>query len=353
MSNLYDRDFLRRLLSNTCSEQERADFILWLQEHPELKDEIWMEEIWDSDHANNNSLLGAEEKIWATIRRSIASYESTKRVYQRITELEPTNLLGFWRLYPTFRYAAIIIFVLIPILVINFFLSASHQEQQLTQLIEKATHNGQHLTFGLEDGTEITLSSNSSLTYPNHFEDSFRTVYLKGQAFFNVAKDAKHPFIVRTGNVSTVILGTSFNIRYSEVKQKAEVSLVSGALKVQIDNNMLSDAEVVLEPGEQICIDMAKEKYTTNSFDPLEITGWKDGIIYFKESGLDEIVKILESWYDVEIKVIDKSGITKNNKWTYTGQFSNQSLEYVLKGIGFVKGFKSTIEEKKVTIIFN
>jgi ferric-dicitrate binding protein FerR (iron transport regulator) len=174
---------------------------------------------------------------------------------------------------------------------------------------------------------------------------------LKGQAFFNVAKDAKHPFIVHTGNVSTVILGTSFNIRYSESKQKAEISLVSGALKVQIDNNVMSDAEVVLNPGEQICIDMEKENHLTKTFDPFETTAWKDGIIYFKASGLDEIVQTLENWYDVEIKVIDKYGISKNTEWTYTGQFSNQSLEYVLKGIGFVKGFRSTIEDKKVTII--
>lgn len=353
MSTQYDRDFLRRLSNNTCSEKEQADFFRWLQDHPELKEEAWMKEIWIRDLLNSHIVLGAEEKIWASIRRRIASYESTKRVYQRIAEPEPTNFHGFWRHYLTFRYAAIITFVLIPILLINLFLPTSHHEQTLTQLIEKATHNGQHLTFGLEDGTQITLSSNSSLTYPEHFEDSFRTVYLKGQAFFDVAKDAKHPFIVHTGNVSTVILGTSFNILYSEEKHKAEVSLVSGVLKVQIDNSISSDAEVVLSPGEQLCVDMANEHFKTRSFDPLEITGWKDGIIYFKESGLDEIVQKLENWYDVEISVIDKSGIAKNSKWTYTGQYSNQSLEYVLKGIGFVKGFKSTIEDKNVTIIFN
>lgn len=353
MSAQYDRDFLRRLSNKTCSDKEKSDFFLWLQDHPELKEEAGMKEIWDNDWVNSNIVLGAEEKIWASLRQLMASYESTKRVYQRIVEPEPTNFQGFWRHYLTFRYAAIIIFVLIPIMLINFFLPASHHEQRLTQLIEKTTHNGQHLTFGLEDGTQITLSSNSSLTYPKHFENSFRTVYLKGQAFFDVAKDAKHPFIVHTGNVSTIILGTSFNINYSEEKLKTEVSLVSGVLKVQIDNSISSDTEVFLSPGEQLCVDMANEHFKTRYFDPLEITGWKDGIIYFKESGLDEIVKILESWYDVEIKVIDKSGITKNNKWTYTGQFSNQSLENVLKGIGFVKGFKSTIEEKKVTIIFN
>ncbi len=353
MSALYDRDFLRRFLNKTCTDQEQADFFLWLQDDHELKEVVGMKEIWDNDQADNNIILGAEEKIWATISQHISTFESTKRVYQRIAELEPTSFQGFWRNYLTFRYAAIIIFVLIPIMLINLFLPASIQEQKIAQLLEKTTHNGQHLTFSLDDGTRITLSSNSSLTYPEHFEDSFRTVHLKGKAFFNVAKDAKHPFIVHTGNVSTVILGTTFNISYSEEKQKAEVSLVSGALKVQIDNSINSDAEVLLNPGEQICVDLANEQFKTRSFDPLEITGWKNGIIYFKESGLDEIVETLENWYDVEISVIDRYGASKKNHWTYTGQFGNQSLEYVLKGIGYVKGFRSTIEDKKVKIIFN
>lgn len=353
MSTQFDRDFLRRLSNKSRSEKEQSDFFLWLHDHPELKEDPGMKEIWDSGCVNSNNVLGAEEKIWSSIRRRIASYESTKRVYQRIAEPEPSTFQGFWRHYLPFRYTAIITFVLIPIMLINFFLPASQQEQAIAQLIEKATHNGQHLTFGLEDGTQITLSSNSSLSYPEHFEDSFRTVYLKGQAFFNVAKDAKHPFIVHTGNVSTIILGTSFNINYSEEHLLAEVSLVSGSLKVHFDKRINSQSEVLLSPGEQLSVDLANEQIETRPFDLQEVTGWKDGIIYFKESGLDEIVQKLESWYDVDISVIDKSGIAKSSQWTYTGQYSNQSLEYVLKGIGYVKGFESTIEDKKVKIVFN
>ncbi len=351
MNKSFDREFFRRFIDGGCSDGERAEFLRWL-EAVDKKDEIsWMKEQWDQPFDSERKILGAEERILANLLQRIKTDLGETR--QKETTRNPFLLKkDLWLRYSMLRYASVILMVLVPIVIYSSIFGISSSPTKITySYAEKATHNGQHLSFRLDDGSMVTLNSNSSLTYPVTFSDSDRVVTLSGEAFFDIAKDARRPFRVTTGNVTTTALGTSFNIDFPDMEEAAEISLLSGTVEVAVRGSDETVKKLILEPGEQVSIFSADSVSDVARFDPLEISGWKDGVIYFKEAKLSRIVEVLETWYDVKLTVVDNDGKSKN--WTYTGQFGNQTLENVLRGIGYVKGFESTIEGKKATIIFN
>jgi hypothetical protein len=351
MNKQYDKHFLSRYQQGLCSKQEEDVFLKWIDTFDATIREPWMEEIWEESENSENVILGAEERILGKVIANIHKTPVHKIQHQKIKSIHYPNL-NFWQLYPFLRYASIILIVLIPLLVYNSLFSTV-PEFTPTQCVEKTTHNGQHLTFVLDDGTEIILNSNSKLSYPEQFTDSSRIVSLSGEAFFHVAKDSKRPFTVITGGVSTSALGTSFNIHYHPTDSISSISLVTGSVKVEINSATDMIKDVFLSPGEQLSYNFIKKTYERNEFDSLAVSGWKEGIIYFKEAELDEIVARLEEWYDVTIELRGRLNEVENSNWTYSGQFKNQSLENVLLGIGYVKKFSFDINQKNVKLIFN
>src|SRR5690606_7892291 len=116
--------------------------------------------------------------------------------------------------------------------------------------IHRETERGEKARLSLPDGTHILLNSDSRLWYnPDFGKDLERVVYLEGEAFFDVAKDTLHPFKIHSGDITTTVLGTSFNVQ-AFADEEITVSLVSG--KVQIENqSALNDSQIYLKPGEQ------------------------------------------------------------------------------------------------------
>ena len=176
---------------------------------------------------------------------------------------------------------------------------------------------------------------------------------MEGEGFFQVAKDKKRPFSVYTGNVSTTAVGTSFNIRYSRNDSISKISLVTGVVKVKLITNTGKEEEILLKPGEEVKCRIDQGTFDKEKFDLMAVVGWKDNILYFKESGLNEVVKKLESWYGVNIELVGDPENKNTSDWSYTGQFKNQSLEKVLKGLSYTKNFQYKIDGKNVKIIFN
>ena len=103
----------------------------------------------------------------------------------------------------------------------------------------------------------------------------------------------------------------------------------------------------ILKPGEQICYNEMNQSASVMPFDVIKTIAWKDGILIFNDSDLNDIIKKLQRWYGVEIRVNGLEDI-KDVKWKYSGEFDNESLDNVLGGISYVKGFDFKIEGKKV-----
>ncbi len=223
------------------------------------------------------------------------------------------------------------------------------EDQQLVssiQSIEKLTQAGEKSIFRLPDNTKIILNSNSKLSFPEEFSDSLRQVTLEGEAYFEVTKDSTRPFIINSGEVVTTVLGTSFNINAYPSSKFIKVAVSSGKVSVKGYQGNVQKSEWTITPNEMTVFQKDSYLMQKTSFDNLGEMGWKDGIIYFKDDGIEKIIATLSRWYGVQF-VINK----RINKTTdYSGIYENKSLEEVLKGIAFVFDFKYEINNKIVTI---
>lgn len=222
---------------------------------------------------------------------------------------------------------------------------------QEVEIIKKVNPKGRRSTITLKDGSTVILNSESSLSYASNFGESVRELTLIGEAFFEVTENPHKPFIVKSGNIITTALGTSFNISNFPGEEKITVSLATGKVKVE-EVNQPSESKYkpyLLNPGEQIRYSVGVKEFEKLRNEDDEDYLWKDGIISLKHADLDEVVEKLERWYGVKIEISNQSSSIVN----YDGIFSNQSLDNVLKAMSFSLNFKYAIEEENIKIMFN
>lgn len=161
---------------------------------------------------------------------------------------------------------------------------------------------GGEYTLRLSDGTVVYLNSETVLHYPVQFVGEERRVELSGEAYFEVARDVAHPFIVETPHSRVQVLGTSFNLRSYQDEKKIAATLVEGKVRFIAD----AGKQVNLMPGEQAVLD-GEGRLTKREVDTYLYTAWKDGNFVFYKQPLEEVMRIVARWYDVEVHFIDSS----------------------------------------------
>ncbi len=240
------------------------------------------------------------------------------------------------------KYAAAIAFFLIStFLVLTFtglFQFSEEKTLDTSQIITKETHKGQKMTIVFKDGSVVKLNSESKISYPIEFNQNKREVTLAGEAFFEVAHHEHWPFIVKTNEIYTEVLGTSFNINSYSDKDFVSIALVDGSVSVKSDKRTFQ-----LKPMEMVTISDSNGTSEIKNFDLKNITGWKDNIIVFEKASFSEFESTLERWFDIEI-VYDEAPVFEGG---YTGDFTNQSLELILEGVS-TNRFEYKWENKKL-----
>ncbi len=154
---------------------------------------------------------------------------------------------------------------------------------------------GGEYSITLSDGTVVYLNSESELRYPVKFAGEDRRVYLSGEAYFDVTVDKEHPFIVDLKTSAVKVLGTGFDVRAYKDENEILTTLVSGSVVFSAGKE-----SVVLKPGEQAVLDQSGE-LETREVDTYLYTAWKEGVFAFKQQRLEEIMKIVSRWYNVNI----------------------------------------------------
>lgn len=193
--------------------------------------------------------------------------------------------------------------------------------------------------FTLPDGSRVWLNKRSTLTYPSSFEGNVRLITLEGEAFFEVETDTTQPFIVKTADVQTRVLGTSFNVKAYTTDDLIEVALVEGKVQVQIETYAdTTDKMIALTPGEQFSYSKSQRAHATDPFTNDKPYVWRDGIVFFDGADIHEVTSTLQRWYDVEFTLQDDSLITSELVYRYdTKKFT---LYEVLKHITEVTDYK-------------
>lgn len=199
-----------------------------------------------------------------------------------------------------------------------------------------------HVT--LPDGTQVYLNSTSSLSYPTQFIGSSRNVTLQGEAYFEVAKNAKMPFIINVNNKQKIeVLGTHFNVKAYTDEQEINTTLLEGSVKISTD-----DKNVILKPG-QMAVNNPSKSLSVQIADLEEIMAWKNGLFIFNNENITTVMKKVARWYDVD--VVFKGNMENTN---FVGNYSrSKSLANLLKNIELMDKVHFRAEGRRITVIAN
>ena len=181
---------------------------------------------------------------------------------------------------------------------------------------------GQRINLILSDNTNLWLNANSEFKYPTDFSNENRTVYLDGEAYFEVSKDENKPFIVKTSKGDVRVTGTSFNVEAYSRFDSFKTSLFKGGVDIYKEEEKL----VSLKPN-QIGL-LENNKLLITDISDKDQYLWREGLIAFNNKKLEEILHELEKYFDIEI-LINSSNLPQH---TYTGKFrQSDGVDHALR----------------------
>ncbi|MBA4320702.1 MAG: hypothetical protein C0412_20095 [Flavobacterium sp.] len=214
---------------------------------------------------------------------------------------------------------------------------------------EKVTVAGQKYLVELGDNSKITLNAGSKIKYPHKFIGSSREVFLEGEAYFEIARDVSHPFIVHSGKLATTVLGTKFNVSAFPAEKNIIVSLIEGSVKVSKESSEAVEGIALLQPKQQLFYNKGESISSFHNFESQEVIGWKDNVLIFKKELFSNVLVKLERNFGIKFEVADKSF---NNK-KITANFQNESFWTVSETIKKLTGlnYKAVKENNRITKI--
>jgi len=184
------------------------------------------------------------------------------------------------------------------------------------------TPKGGQYFIELADGSKVWLNAASSLTYPTSFIGKERIVVLKGEAYFEVAKNKAMPFQVTVNGMTVEVLGTHFNINAYDDEAVIKTTLLEGAVKI-----MKGNTSALLKPGDQAQVSSNGNIKVITDADVDQAVAWKNGYFQFRRDNLQQVLRQLTRWYDVDVKY---DGLITDMQ--FGGRISrNNNLSEVLK----------------------
>ncbi|MCM4153799.1 DUF4974 domain-containing protein [Arenibacter sp. N53] len=238
-------------------------------------------------------------------------------------------------------------------------LIASQQGNSLqytgTETQNKLVYNTLYVPYGrqfdlvLSDGTKVKLNSGSSIRYPvNFLAGEERKVFLNGEAFFDVAKDKTHPFIVNADQMNIRVLGTQFNLSYYPEDEDISTVLVEGAVLLYKEGaDIRTNSASQLVPGQSAEWNKISNTMTIKEVDTDLYTAWVDGYLVFKAAPFYSIRTKLERHFNITIE--DKSGRLENQ--IYTATFRNETIMEILEAFKEDTPFEFIKEGSKIIIL--
>lgn len=201
---------------------------------------------------------------------------------------------------------------------------------------------GNKVQLTLPDKSTVRLNSESTLSYS--YKEGKRVAELSGEAFFNVSKDKKHPFVVQVGPLNIEVLGTSFNVcSYSEY-EVIEASLLEGTIRLYDTDN--HSAALTLKPSQKAVYSKNDRTIRLLNTDNIQETAWIKNNLVFSSEKLSTVFGKIERWYGVKIKLLCPE--IANDR--ISGSFRNEQLPYVMEALRMQYGFRYEINENEIII---
>lgn len=183
---------------------------------------------------------------------------------------------------------------------------------------------GQRMNITLPDGTNVWLNARTTIQYPLTFNQKYRQVKLDGQAYFDVTKNPKKPFIVQTRKYDVEVIGTKFDVDAYSDKDQFETALMQGSVKLVSVGN--PEKTLMLKPDCKAFLENGELK--VKPLDDYNVYRWKEGLLCFTNETFDAIMKDFEKYFEVKIEVSNK----EISKYYFTGKFrQTDGIDYALR----------------------
>jgi ferric-dicitrate binding protein FerR (iron transport regulator) len=222
-----------------------------------------------------------------------------------------------------------------------------------------STPRGSQYQLVLSDGTKVWLNAASSIRFPTVFANNERKVEVIGEAYFEVrphprplSKGEASPLVVKVGDqVEVAVLGTSFNVSAYEDEAVIKTTLLEGSVKVGLldlkNSKLKTQNSKLLSPGEQSQIGFSAHTNKVEKANVAQVVSWKNGQFYFVNTPLDDVMRQLTRWYDVEVSYEDQA--LKN--LTFSGVVSRTgSVAEVLKMLELTKAVRFDVRNGKINV---
>ena len=328
-------------LAGEATEEERAQLLAWQNES-------------DIHHATLKILEESASNSYSDERLLITD-DAFGQVMAQLDEAKPSGkLISFGIVKTMLVSAASIALILLSVFSYRQLILRPDSVVDIDQpvLIEKTCPEGQRMQVFLPDGSVVNLNSGSRLQYIIDARDSIRSVSLTGEAYFDIDKDQKFPFYLKTGNIAITTFRSSFNINTHYQDENVEVVLDEGRMLIE---NLFSSfrpgmpLRAYLEPGQKANYSLRNLTFEVDKVeDTYDYSCWKDGIISFKQTDFITLINTLEKWYGVKITWDEMP----SSNWSFSGVFNNEYLDKVLQALSQEENFQFEKVNDEVKIIF-
>lgn len=322
MEQQIDKRLIRKYLAGECSGAELQLMGRFLQrkDAEQLINEVWAEE-WEQFQEADIS------------NKEIESWKNLFLKTRLGDDAPPDRERRSGNRFFTLRYAAVWLTLLAGFgawCVINRTEQTKISTTAAT-LFRRVNSNGQRVQIRLSDSSIVYLGGGSKLLYPSRFTGNTREITLEGEAFFEVAKNPKKPFIIRTGAIRTVVVGTSFRIDAFKNKPFL-IEVATGKVRIAEEKQKQTAQLAILTPGQSL---MWKDHQAILSrVNADDVAEWKNGRLVFNGATLREIAGVLERWYDVGIIFKRQLKAEQHLTITLTANIPLSEILQVLSGAG-------------------
>ena len=310
-------DIISKYLTGNASMSEKKQLISWLKEDEGNK--TLFNEIKDIYIASGTIKLIDQnhDQSWNEFHKNVSAPKTIKF----------TGIL---------KYAAITILAMVVGSAITQYSKKIGSDDVSMSRVEVPV--GQMSKLVLFDGTEVWLNSGSVFEYPSRFNKKNRTVYLNGEAYFDVAKNEELPFIIESNRIHVKVLGTSFNFSAYDTDNYTNLTLVEGEVDLLAPTGRLLTK---MMPGEMA--DLSEGKLSIKEVDTSFYDSWKDGKLKYSGAPLGEIAQKLERWYHVSIQFQDE----KSKQLKFTGTILKyKPIEQIVKAISIIAPIDYSVDLK-------
>jgi len=350
---------LTRRITGEINEVELEELTNLLAENPDaVYYEEFVKELWSENKNNGEDFDSFYDKHKI---RHLQKLNFDTSAEQAIKYVERTEKK------PLFKKKGLMYGVAVAVLCmmgINVFFNRQDDQKVAENRIEIVAEKGVRKQLLLPDGTKVWLNADSRLSYNNFSKDAkMRSVNLKGEAYFDVAKDKNKPFMIQTEKISIRVLGTAFNVKAYPDEPRTETTLIQGAIELSV--NERPEEKILLKPNEKVALIDSKmlteagaptnsliltigslSKIHVDNKEYIQETSWTTDKLVFKDETMEELIPKLERWYNVRIHVESP----KIKRYRYTATITKENINQVLNAMQLIKPFNFKAENNDITI---